>query len=80
MTYKDRNEARTSPQKHMAILKAMENAFNNTELILFDNKNQKLSLEACCGMTNLDHYQLHFKIHQGRHYVIFRVVTTIGFQ
>jgi hypothetical protein len=39
MTYKDCSEARTSPQKHnMAILKAMGNAFDNTELILFDNK------------------------------------------
>jgi hypothetical protein len=82
MTYKDNNEARTSPQKHMMILKAMGDAFDNTELTLFDNKNRKLSLEACREMTNLDHYESHFKIHQGkgRHYVIFRVHATIGFQ
>jgi hypothetical protein len=82
MTFKDSSEARTSPQKHMMILKAMGNAFDNSELTLFDNKNRKLSLEACREMTNLEHYEAHFKIHQGngRHYVIFRVHTTIGFQ
>jgi hypothetical protein len=82
MTYKDSSKARTLPQKHMAILKAMGNAFDNTELILFYNKNRKLSLKACQGMTNLEHYQSHFKIHQdnGRHYAIFRVYITIGFQ
>jgi hypothetical protein len=60
----------------------MGNAFDNTELTLFDNKNRKLSLEACREMTNLEHYESHFKIHQGkgRHYVIFRVHTTIGLQ
>lgn len=82
MTYKDNNEARTSPQKHMLILKSMGDAFDNTELTLFDNKNRKLSLEACREMTNLEHYESHFKIHQGkgRHYVVFRVHATIGFQ
>jgi hypothetical protein len=43
ITYKvERTEARTSPQKHMLILKAFENAFDNTELEMNDNKNRKL--------------------------------------
>ena len=65
MTYNDRSEAKSSPQKHMNILKAMGNAFDNTELELYDNRNRKLSLEACCGMMNLQHYESHFTIHQG---------------
>jgi hypothetical protein len=73
MTYKDSSEARTSPQKHMVILKAMGKSFDNTELILFESKNRKLSLNACRGMMDLEHYESYFKIHQGngRHYVIF---------
>jgi hypothetical protein len=42
--YNDCTEARTSPQKHMMIFKALGNAFDNTELESYDNKNQKLSL------------------------------------
>jgi hypothetical protein len=40
--YELRTEARTSLQKHMMILKALENAFDNTELEIYDNKNHKL--------------------------------------
>lgn len=39
ITYKDRTEARTSPQKHMMLLKAMGNDFDNTEVCIYDNKN-----------------------------------------
>ncbi len=82
ITYKNHTEARTSPQKHMLVLKALSNAFDNTELEIYDNKNRKLSLEACKGMTNIQHYESHFKIHQGNgsHYVIFRVSSTVRFQ
>jgi hypothetical protein len=82
ITYKDGTEARTSPQKHMKVLKALGNAFDNTELEIFDNKNRKLSLEACQEMKYIEHYESHFKIHQGngRHYVIFRVLSTVRFQ
>ena len=82
ITYKNHTEARTSPQKHMLVLKALSNAFDNTELEIYDNKNRKLSLEACKAMTNIQHYESHFKIHQGNgsHYVIFRVSSTVRFQ
>ena len=82
ITYNNQTEARTSPQKHMMILKALGNAFDVTELEIYDNKNRKLSLAACRGMTNIEHYESHYKIHQGngRHYVIFRVMATVGFQ
>jgi hypothetical protein len=82
ITYNNNTEARTSPQKHLLILKELGTAFDNTELEIFDNKNRKLSLEACKAMANIEHYESHFKIHQGngRHYVIFRVLTTLRFQ
>jgi hypothetical protein len=82
ITYNDRTEARTSPQKHMLVLKALGTAFDSTELEIYDNKNRKLSLEACKAMENIQHYESHFKLHQGngRHYVIFRVSSTIRFQ
>jgi hypothetical protein len=82
ITYKNNTEARTSPQKHMLVLKALSTAFDDTELAIYDNKNRKLSLEACKAMSNIKHYESHFNIHQGngRHYVIFRVSSTIRFQ
>jgi hypothetical protein len=82
ITYKNGTEARTSPQKHVMVLKALGNAFDNTELEIFDNKNRKLSLDACREMKNIEHYESHFKTHQGngRHYVIFRVLSTVRFQ
>ena len=82
ITYNNKTEGRTSPQKHMSILKALGDAFDNTELTIYDNKNRKLSLAACRKMANLEHYESHFTIHQGngRHYVIFRVLATVGFQ
>ena len=66
----------------MMILKALGNAFDVTELEIYDNMNRKLSLAACWGMANIEHYESHYKIHQGngRHYVIFRVMATVGFQ
>jgi predicted RNA binding protein with dsRBD fold (UPF0201 family) len=66
----------------MKVLKALGNAFDNTELEIFDNKNRKLSLEACREMKNIEHYESHFKIHQGngRQYVIFRVLSTVRIQ
>jgi hypothetical protein len=82
ITYNDQTEARTSPQKHMLVSKALGTAFDDTELEIYDNKNRKLSLAACKTMANIKHYQLHFKLHQGngRHYVIFRVSSTLRFQ
>jgi hypothetical protein len=82
ITYNDRNEARMSPQKHMMILKALGNSFDATKLEIFDNKNRKISLKACREMTKIEHYESHFTIHQGkgRHFVIFRVLTTVSFQ
>ncbi len=82
ITYKNRTEARTSPQKHMMLLKALGNSFDATELEIFDNKNRKLSLDACKEMTKIEHYEAHFKIHQGkgRHFVIFCVLATVAFQ
>ena len=73
ITYNNKMEARTSPQKHMMILKGLRNAFDITELEIYDNKNRKLSLAACRAMMNIEHYEAHYKIHQGngRHYVIF---------
>jgi hypothetical protein len=56
----------------MTTLKALGNAFNNTELEIHDNKNLKLSLEACRGMANIERYESHFfKMHQakGCHYI-----------
>jgi hypothetical protein len=47
ITYKNTTEGRTSPQKHMLSLKELGSAFDTTELEIFDNKNRKLSLEAC---------------------------------
>jgi hypothetical protein len=57
----------------MLVLKALGTAFDSTELEIYDNKNRKLSLEACKAMENIQHYKAHFKLHQGngRHYVIF---------
>jgi hypothetical protein len=46
ITYNDRAEARTTPQKHMLILKALGNSFDATELEIFDNKNRSLSLNT----------------------------------
>jgi hypothetical protein len=82
ITYKDKTEARTSPQKHMMILKALGTAFDMTELEIFDKKHRQLDLEACRAMANIEHYEAHFKIHQGngRSYVIVHVRTTVGFQ
>lgn len=82
ITYKNTTEGRTSPQKHMLILKELGSAFDKTELEIFDNKNRTLSLDACKEMKNIEHYEAHFKIHQGngRHYVVFRVLTTLRFQ
>jgi hypothetical protein len=72
ITYNNNTEARTLPKKHLLILKELGTAFDNTELELYDNKNRKLSLEACKAMANIEHYKSHFKIHQGngRHYNI----------
>jgi hypothetical protein len=79
ITYKDVIEACSSPPKHTMVLKAMGYAFDNTELQTFNNKNWKLSLATCRKMKNIEHYESHFKIHEGngRHYVIFRVLSTI---
>ena len=81
ITYNDKTESRTSPQKKNDT-KELSTAFDVTELEIYYNKNQKLSLAACRGMTNIEHYESHYKIHQGngRHYVIFRVMATVGFQ
>jgi hypothetical protein len=82
ITYDNNAEATTSPQKHMLLLKAMGAAFDPTELIIYDMKNCKLTMEEWKATTGIGEYKKRFKIHQGngRHYVIFRVLATIGFQ
>jgi hypothetical protein len=82
ITYNGVTEGRTSPQKHMRVLKALGNAFDSTELEIYDNKKRKVGLQVCREMTNLQHYEDRYKIHQGngRHYVVFRVLVTVRFQ
>ena len=82
ITYNNKTEARTSSQKHLLVLQAMGNAFDPTELKIFDQKNRELPLQQCREMKDQANYEHRFTIHQGngRHYVIFRVSTTVGFQ
>ena len=54
ITYSNKTEVHSSPEKHMSILKALGDAFNNTKLEIFDNKNRKLSLDQCSKMKNVD--------------------------
>jgi hypothetical protein len=78
ITYKGKEEAEKSPEKHLSILHEMYESFPKKELIIYDNFGAKVNREACKNWTDMEAYKETFNIHDGygRHIVIFRIRTT----